>query len=287
MTYRITHSLRYDYDPAVILNPQEIRLQPRADAYQSLNGFSLEVTPSPLGQTLTVDELGNLVTRCWWSPQPISALHIVAQSDVSTHCRNPFSYLLASQATHLPIDYPRSQLLSLFPYLDDSQDSLTAGPSVIAWAQELLTACEFNTVEFLDRLNQTIYSQWTYQAREQGPAYPASVTWKNRQGSCRDFVVLFMAACRAVGLASRFVSGYEEGSPELEQTLHAWAEVFLPGAGWRGYDPTLGLAVCDRHIALAAHRFPHLTVPVLGTYQGQTNEILTTHVAIGRLGETS
>ena len=70
-----------------------------------------------------------------------------------------------------------------------------------------------------------------------------------------------MAVCRAVGLAARFVSGYEAGDPAYEQMLHAWAEVYLPGAGWRGYDPTMGIAVCDRHVAIAASGWPRYAAP--------------------------
>jgi transglutaminase-like putative cysteine protease len=81
--------------------------------------------------------------------------------------------------------------------------------------------------------------------------------------------VLFMEVCRLSGIPARFVSGYLESDPEPDgQELHAWAEVFIPGAGWRSYDPTLGLAVQDRHVALAASAQPFLTAPVIGAYRG-------------------
>jgi transglutaminase-like putative cysteine protease len=81
--------------------------------------------------------------------------------------------------------------------------------------------------------------------------------------------VLFMDACRTQGLAARFVSGYHEGDPdEEEKHLHAWAEVYVPGGGWRGFDPALGLAVADRHVALAAAVSPAQTMPVCGTFRG-------------------
>jgi transglutaminase-like putative cysteine protease len=105
-------------------------------------------------------------------------------------------------------------------------------------------------------------------------------------GSCRDFTVLFMEACRAVGLAARFVSGYEEGdSTVLERDLHAWAEVYIPGGGWRGFDPTHGLAVADRHVALVASAFPQFTAPVTGSTQegGRVSSRLTTEVRVKRL----
>ena len=84
-------------------------------------------------------------------------------------------------------------------------------------------------------------------------------------GSCRDYAVLFMEVCRAMGIPARFVSGYQEGDTEQEsRDLHAWAEVYLPGAGWRGYDPTLGLVVSDRHIPLAASAIPSYASAIEG-----------------------
>lgn len=283
MTYRITHSIQYHYDPAVELAPHDIRLQPRTDSFQTLKDFTLEIDPQPLGQTLTLDAMGNLVTRCWWPPIPMASLLVTAHATVETHCENPFDYLLEPWANQLPLDYPRSQYDSLSLYLNDSKPLFLSSAPISAWAQSLLCECDFRVTDFLFRLTQEIYEGYTYQQREEGAPYPPTITYQTKQGSCRDFVLLFMSACHAVELASRFVSGYEEGSPDHEQTLHAWVEVYLPGAGWRGYDPTLGLAVGDRHIALAAHRFPDLTAPISGRYRGQTQSIMCPEVSIRRI----
>ncbi len=131
-----------------------------------------------------------------------------------------------------------------------------------------------NHAYFLTRLTQLIPEKCVYQQRLEGMPYPAAVTLSKQTGTCRDFTVLFMAVCRAVGLAARFVSGYQEG--DLENTshdLHAWAEVYVPGGGWRGFDPTLGLAVSNRHVAIAAAANPKDAAPVSGTLQsGQQAE---------------
>jgi transglutaminase-like putative cysteine protease len=107
-------------------------------------------------------------------------------------------------------------------------------------------------------------------------------------GSCRDLTVVFMEACRAVGLAARFVSGYEEGDSNiLERDLHAWAEVYVPGGGWRGFDPTHGLAVSDRHITLVASPYPAQTLPISGTTEegSRVGATLETEVRIEVLGK--
>ena len=92
---------------------------------------------------------------------------------------------------------------------------------------------------------------------------------REQEGSCRDLAVLFCAACRAVGLAARFVSGYErDASLQENGDLHAWADVYLEGGGWRGYDPSRALAVASTHVAVAAASDPLLASPVSGTFRG-------------------
>jgi len=95
------------------------------------------------------------------------------------------------------------------------------------------------------------------------------IALRRKEGACRDLAVLFMDICRSLGLAARFVSGYKYSPDTPDQhELHAWAEVYLPGAGWRGYDPSWGLAVADHHVALAAGPAPQDAMPVTGTFRG-------------------
>lgn len=96
-----------------------------------------------------------------------------------------------------------------------------------------------------------------------------------------------MAACRGMGLATRFVSGYEAGDPDHDQTLHAWVEVYLPGAGWRGYDPTMGLVVCDRHVALVTSAWPQHTTPIAGGLRGGINNPSLTYKVTIQSQDTS
>jgi transglutaminase-like putative cysteine protease len=144
--------------------------------------------------------------------------------------------------------------------------SFVQDSSALELAQEIAIATQGNTLNFLFTLNQRIYQDCQYIIRDIGEPFPAGVTWRDKQGSCRDYAVLFMEVCRAIGIAARFVSGYQEGdSVQQSRDLHAWVEVYLPGAGWRGYDPTLGLIVSDRHIPLAASAIPRYAAAVEGT----------------------
>ncbi|HEY9658366.1 MAG TPA: transglutaminase family protein, partial [Allocoleopsis sp.] len=152
-------------------------------------------------------------------------------------------------------------------YLQGQFSRLTGAVDPVATqlAQQICADTYHSVVSFLSTLNQRIYTECSYQFRENGDALPAGITWTTRSGSCRDYAMLMIEACRAVGLAARFVSGYQEGDPDQDDRhLHAWVEVYLPGAGWRGYDPTHGLAVADTHIALVACPTYKGTAPVEG-----------------------
>lgn len=192
-------------------------------------------------------------------------LTVEARSVVETHRLNPYNFLLAPWATQLPIDYASSLATQLQPYLQPSGQAFD--PTIVQLAQEVYQKVEGNTLLFLSALNQQIYSTFEYVLREEGNPLLPGITWQQQRGSCRDMAVLFMEVCRVVGLATRFVSGYQEGDLEKENhDLHAWVEVYLPGGGWQGYDPTLGLAVADRHVTLVANAFASYTTPVAGSF---------------------
>ncbi|HEY9299906.1 MAG TPA: transglutaminase family protein, partial [Phormidium sp.] len=201
--------------------------------------------------------------------------------EVETFRENPFDYIIEPYALKLPIDYPTSLLTQLSPYLQREFPG-NVDPIATQIAQEIWFATSGQTTIFLSKLNQHIYENCNYLVRETGEPLPAGITWNQKSGSCRDFVVLFMEVCRAVGLAARFVSGYQEGDLyQKERDLHAWVEVYLPGAGWRGYDPTHGLAVSDRHIALVASAFPNYTAPISGSFSPPgTHFTMTSKISI-------
>ncbi len=261
MQYQITHVTTYKYDRPVQLAPHLVRLRPRCDVAQSLNSFILTILPEPIRITENIDLDGNNYIKVWFDNAKINTLTITSQSQVTTHRHNPFNFLLEDWATQLPIDYPSSMANQLTPYLSGSID-----PVAYQLAQEIWLNTQGNAVEFLTTLNLTINRTCKYIIRETGDPFPPSITWQQKTGSCRDLTVLFMATCRAVGLAARFVSGYEQGDPDLaEKHPHAWAEVYLPGAGWRGYDPNHGIVVQDQHIAVVASAYSQQTIPISGT----------------------
>lgn len=266
MRYKIHHRTCYTYDRPVTLAPHTLRLRPRCDLTQSLHFFDLQTRPQPTQQVDMLDLDGNNLLRLYFSDQEITSFTVDVTSDVETWRENPFQYLLEPWAVHLPIDYPASLRAQLQPYLaGESSNFPQPDPVAVGLAHQLWHEVSGDLSAFLSQLNQRIYSTCQHQIRETGDPLPPGITWQQQKGSCRDVTVLFMEVCRAMGLAARFVSGYQEGDPDSEERhLHAWAEVYLPGAGWRGYDPTQGLVVGDRHIALVASSSSRLTGPIVG-----------------------
>ncbi len=280
MRYQIVHTTSYTYDRPVSLQPHVLRLRPRCDSCQELHSFSLEVVPEPAKVYQIIDLEGNAVVRILFK-EPTLQLYFKVTSEVETHRTNPFDFLLEPWATVLPIDYPASLLSDLQPYFQRYGAPTTIDPVVAQLAQEVHQAVGGETIAFLSELNQRIYKNCEYTVRETGGPFPAALTWTQKLGSCRDLSVLFMEACRAVGLAARFVSGYQEGDPNQQRELHAWAEVYLPGAGWRGYDPTNGLAVADHHVTLVASAISGQASPVSGKFLGGGTQLgMQYHVSI-------
>jgi len=264
MLFEVTHVTTYHYSRPVFLEPHTLRFHPRNDGQQRVDRFELAVNPRPDVMTECLDYEGNVVTEVWFG-NLTEAFEVTVKFAVETLRRDPFDYLLAPAAAKLPMHYPKEAGPSLVPYLECT----SVDGSVTDFAQSVAHQAEEETVPFLFLLTQQIHNVCRNVIRQDGDPLPAAVTLAAREGSCRDLTVLFMDACRTQGIASRFVSGYQEGVSGLsERDLHAWAEVYLPGGGWRSYDPTLGLAVSDRHIAVAASRTSHGAAPITGTFRG-------------------
>lgn len=261
MRYTIVHSTTYTYSNPVQLGSHCIKLCPRTDGSQQLHRFTLDIEPIPQQQARLIDPEGNIGHRVWFNRDPVNSLKLVTTAEVETDRTNPFDYLTAPWAIACPWDYPSSLAQRLSPYLHHS----IPHPQVVEFAHKILHQVEGNVGAFVTQLTQAIYEQCNYIQRLEGDPQPAGITLTSGTGTCRDFAVLWVEACRSVNLAARFVSGYQQGDPETTQhDLHAWSEVYIPGGGWRGFDPTLGLAVADGHVAIAATADPRWAAPVQG-----------------------
>ena len=205
MLYNISHTTIYTYNQPVWLKPHILRQRPRCDSWQQLHSFSLVVEPKPEEISHITDLDGNSLTQLWFTTAT-EQLKLKITTQVETYKTNPFDYLLEPWTVKLPLDYSSSLLAQLKPYLQPY--SVVVDPVVLELAQEIAQEVNGNTVAFLSTLNQHLYESCDYITRETGEPWQAGVTWRRKQGSCRDLVILFMEICRAIGLAARFVSGY-------------------------------------------------------------------------------
>lgn len=265
MFFQLKHVTRYSYSLPVFCDPLTIRLRPREDPCQRVLRYRIEVWPPPAGMSEHLDLAGNSVALAWFQEMTLS-LSITTSLLVETTLTNPYNFILDNDVLRLPLPRPAREpnLASYYLYEDD------ASPVVANFADSLAREVNYQTVPFLSFLARTLYERTQRQIRESGDAWPAEITLQESRGSCRDLAVLFNACCRAMGLPARFVSGYSPAESHTDGPLylHAWSEVFLPGAGWRGFDPSRGLAVSDLHVPVAAGRTPREAAPTHGTFRG-------------------
>ncbi|MBN2809029.1 MAG: transglutaminase family protein [Deltaproteobacteria bacterium] len=263
MRYKIKHQSCYRYSRPVFLEPQIIRLQPRCDVNQRPDDFYIRITPQPAGLCQHLDAEGNQATSVWFNGLTEN-LQIETSFTVETRLANPFDYLITEpNCENLPASYAHELDPALACHLTPIGDA-----TVSAFAAALAWECNHESPAFLTRLCAKLY-EFNIIIRPEGDPLPPQETLQTKCGSCRDLALLFMAVCRCQGLAARFVSGYQEGDPDQNaRELHAWAEVYLPGGGWRGYDPTHGLVVSDRHIVVAASFAPAGAAPLSGNFRG-------------------
>lgn len=191
---------------------------------------------------------------------------------------NPFNFIILPEALEYPFTYEQGLGAELFSlnhniYVRDVE-------AIRAWLHPLWhPGKRVGTLELLQELNATIYRTFRYQRRmEKGVQSPAE-TLEKKSGSCRDFATLFMEACRFLGLAARFVSGYMY-SPDItgRMSMHGWAEVYLPGAGWIGFDPSWGILAASQYIPVAVTRHSEHAPPISGCYMGTPRAFIKSEV---------
>ena len=277
MLWNIHHVTEYAYTGPVFLEPHVLRLTPCSDATQQLQSFEMQITPEPAGRSEVVGMDGNRVTHAWFEEQTES-LRIEVRSRVATLRDDPFGFLWEGART-LPLRYGETLRNRLWPYSDDR-----ALAEVGRLADESALEAGGDAQTFPMVLASKIHARCEQVYREEGHARPGAKTLRLGEGSCRDLAQLFLEAARGKGYAGRFVSGYVGDSKEDSRELHAWAELFLPGGGWRGFDATSGLAVGAHHIALARGVVGEDAAPLSGTIRGSAVSSLKASVRIEQAG---
>lgn len=280
MKFKITHSTAYTFDTAVFLEPHYLRFRPRETPYLKVVNYSLSVNQQEAAHKIVRDE-ENTIVDFYWFTGTTQHLKIVAQSTIILTDFNPFDFIIEPQRFNIfPFNYDVSQQLLLAPSLV----LVSLCEDVLQFTNKIAVTAIHKTIPFITKLTQQIHQEIKVAYREEGPPLDPDTTFKLKRGSCRDVSWLLIHMLRHKGFATRFVSGYyyfEMETPSYE--LHAWVDVFIPGIGWLGLDPSHGILTGNTHFPIASSAHYWATMPVSGTIRGSASTQLKTDLHIERL----
>lgn len=288
----LRHYTVYSFDRAVALAPHVVRLRPAPHSRTSIHGYAFNVTPTQHFINWQQDPFGNWLARLIF-PEKAQKLTVDVEVIADLAVINPFDFFVEDYAQTFPFRYPEALAKDLGPYCEVADD----GVRLRDWAATVDRSPQ-GIVDFLVAVNQRVQQETTYTKRMTPGVQSCEVTLARRAGSCRDSAWLLVQVLRQLGLAARFVSGYLvqlqsdviplDGPPGIihdVSDLHAWTEVYIPGAGWIGLDPTSGLFAAEGHIPLAATPSPASAAPIEGLTE-KCEVTFTHHNAVTRILET-
>src|SRR5580692_11742472 len=277
----LNHKTRYRYGKPVWLSPHVVRLRPAPHCRTPVVSYSLKVTPAEHFINWQQDPYSNRLARLVF-PKKSAELSFEVDLVADLTVTNPFDFFLDKYAEEYPFQYDAILSKELFPYLQTQ----SAGPRLEALVRQLRREA-VRTVDYLVELNQQVQQRIEYLIRVAPGIQTPEETLALGSGSCRDSAWLLVQLFRRLGLGARFVSGYliqlvpdikpleGPGGTNVDITdLHAWAEVYLPGAGWIGFDPTSGLLAGEGHIPLACSADPVAAAAITGFFSADDESVV-------------
>lgn len=262
---RITHRTEYHYHQPVTFGPHRALMRPREGHDLQIVSGRVQIEPAAEVRWLR-DIYGNSVALVTFS-QPGQKMLIASEVDVELREDRGVECLIDPEARSFPFQYSPDEQVELVPYRLPSYPH--DGPALQRWLLDLYRPGQLvDTFELLNRLNTRIHESLTYAAHNNPGVQLPCETLAKGGGSCRDYAVLMMEAARHWGFGARFVSGYIQMAEGQHGATHAWTEIYLPGAGWHGFDPTNNKRAGAEHISTAVAREQQKAMPLSGTWAG-------------------
>ncbi|HKK19211.1 MAG TPA: transglutaminase family protein [Opitutales bacterium] len=263
---RIYHLTKYRFSQTVELSEHTLLLRPREGHDIRIQSSKLTVSPNHTVKwyrDIYGNSVGILKLRA-----PSDHLRIESEVVIENYAEQPLDFIVDQRAVTYPFPFEPEERLDLLPYRTHTWPNETS--RLKEWVAEFWQPGRaIETFVLLDRMNKSVVENFSYSMREVPGVQNPTHTLALGSGSCRDFAAFFIEACRYLGFAARFVSGYLHNPGSVQHgSTHAWSEVYLPGAGWIGFDNTSGRITGPDHIATAVHRHPESIPPVAGSYIG-------------------
>jgi transglutaminase-like putative cysteine protease len=263
---QISHRTTYFYRTPVLFGPHRALVRPREGHDVHIESSRLEIEPAADVRWLR-DIYGNSIAVMTFSGTPAQQLSVFSELVVDHYDENPVDFLIDPSALSFPFHYGTEEAAELIPYRLSSYPH--DGPALEGWLSALYTPGQvLNTFDLLSRLNTRIFEAFRYEPRDEPGVQTPSRTLALGSGSCRDYAVLFMEAARILGFGARFVTGYIQMAEGQHGATHAWTEIYIPGAGWRGFDPTNNKLAGAEHVSVAVARDPEKASPLSGAWEG-------------------
>jgi transglutaminase-like putative cysteine protease len=278
---QILHHTEYSYRAPVTLGVHRALVRPREGHDVHIESAVLNIEPQVNIRWLR-DIYGNSIAVLTFGG-PTQMLRVHSEVNVALYDDSPIECLLEPNAVSYPFQYSASEQIEIVPYRLPSYPH--DGPAVQKWLLDLYRPGQLiETWELLDRLNTRIFESFEYRYRpEYGVQLPCA-TLNLGSGSCRDYAVFMMEAARHWGFAARFVTGYIQMAEGQHGATHAWTEIYLPGAGWRGYDPTNNKLVGAEHVSVAVAREQDKATPLSGSWEGPSDAFEQMDVSVQVVG---